>query len=132
MSITIQMHEEERVQKCLQPFFLGTCPVLNLVPGIHPAEDCGNSNYDNIKKLVSLVVWGSRIRNLLHTSNPCMFHFCRNHDFLSRSYRNHCTRLCEDCQLLNIIYQFFSAAHRHKIMRLPCPQSFQPAPNPPS
>lgn len=28
--------------------------------------------------------------------------------------------MCEDCQLLNIIYQFFSAAHRHKIVRLPC------------
>lgn len=27
--------------------------------------------------------------------------------------------MCEDCQLLNIIYQFFSAAHRHKIMSLP-------------
>ncbi len=27
---------------------------------------------------------------------------------------------CGDCQLLNIIYQIFSLADRHKIVRLPC------------
>ena len=27
--------------------------------------------------------------------------------------------MCEDCQLLNIIYQIFSLADRHKIVRLP-------------
>ena len=28
--------------------------------------------------------------------------------------------MCRDCQLLNLIYQIFSLADRHKIVRLPC------------
>ena len=36
------------------------------------------------------------------------------------AFANNCTRLCGDCQLLNLIYQIFSLADRHKIVRLPC------------
>lgn len=56
---------------------------------------------------------GGRIWNLLHTSDQCMSHFCHNHDFLLKSYRNHCTRLCGDCQLLNTIKQILSLLHSY-------------------
>ncbi len=60
-----------------------------------------------------LWLYGGRIWNLLHTSDQCMSHFCHNHDFLLKSYRNHCTRLCGDCQLLNTIKQILSLLHSY-------------------
>lgn len=58
-----------KFQECSQPLFFRTCSIRYLIPGIHTTGDCEYGNHNDIKKLMSLVVWGSRIRNFLHTSD---------------------------------------------------------------